>query len=63
MLSAGVAKVYCDLILGHSLQGMDVHYVVPDDDTLKQAMEKYTDWLDDKIAHALANVDQSVTKR
>ena len=60
MLRAGVSKVHCDLILGHSLQGMDVHYVVPDDDTLKQAMERYTNWLDDKIAHALASVDLSV---
>jgi integrase len=60
MLSAGASKIYCDLILGHSLQGMDVHYVVPDDETLRQAMAKYTDWLDDKIAHALASVDQTV---
>lgn len=60
MLSAGISKVHCDLILGHSLQGMDAHYVVPDDDTLKQAMERYTKWLDDKIAHVLASVDQSV---
>jgi hypothetical protein len=60
MLSAGVSKVYCDLILGHSLQGMDAHYIVPDDDTLRQAMERYTAWLDDRIAHVLAIVDQSV---
>ena len=60
MLSAGVSKVHCDLILGHSLQGMDVHYVVPDDDTLQQAMERYTDWLDNKIAQSLASVDPSV---
>jgi integrase len=60
MLSAGVSKVYCDLILGHSLQGMDAHYIVPDDDTLKQAMERYTNWLDNKIANSLANVDQNV---
>jgi integrase len=60
MLSAGVSKVHCDLILGHSLQGMDTHYIVPDDDALNKAMERYTKWLDDKIAHALASVDQSV---
>jgi hypothetical protein len=56
MLSAGVDKVHRDLILGHSLQGMDIHYMAPDDETLKEAMEKYTGWLDDQIA----NVDQSV---
>jgi integrase len=60
MLNAGVSKVHCDLILGHSLQGMDAHYIWPDDDTLRQAMERYTAWLDDRIAHALASVDQSV---
>jgi integrase len=60
MISAEVSKVHCDLILGHSLQGMDAHYVVPDDDALRQAMGKYTTWLDDKIADAVAIVDQSV---
>jgi integrase len=56
MLAAGVDKVHRDLILGHSLQGMDVHYMAPDGGTLKEAMGKYTRWLDDQIA----NVDQSV---
>lgn len=56
MLSAGVDKVHRDLILGHSLQGMDVHYMAPDDETLKKAMEKYTRWIDDQFQ----NVDQSV---
>lgn len=27
MTTAGVNKIYRDLILGHSLQGMDVHYI------------------------------------
>jgi len=56
MLEAGVDRVYRDKILGHSLQGMDVHYLAPSEDTLKQAMEKYTRWIDDQIS----NVDQSV---
>ena len=30
--------------------------MAPDDETLKEAMDKYTRWLDDQIA----NVDQSV---
>ncbi|MFC1534144.1 tyrosine-type recombinase/integrase [Thermodesulfobacteriota bacterium] len=46
MLKAGVDKVYRDLILGHSLTGMDVHYLSPTDNDLKRAIEKYTDWLD-----------------
>jgi integrase len=60
MLNAGVDKAHRDLILGHSLEGMDVHYIAPDEDTLTQAMEKYTRWLDDQIAHALASVDHPV---
>ena len=56
MLTAGVDKVHRDLILGHSLQGMDVHYMAPDEETLKEAMEKYTRWIDVQFQ----NVDQSV---
>jgi len=41
-------------------QGMDAHYIVPDDDALRKAMDKYTQWLDEKIEQMLANVDQSV---
>ena len=60
MTSAGVNKVYRDLILGHSLQGMDVHYISPSDDDLKQAMNKYTDWLDGQIEAVSQNADHSV---
>jgi hypothetical protein len=60
MQAAGVSKVCRDLILGHSLQGMDVHYIVPNEDTLKQAMDKYTAWLDEQIAIQFQNVDYSV---
>ena len=34
MLSAGVDKVYRDTILGHSLHGMDVHYMSPSEEDL-----------------------------
>lgn len=50
MLNASVDKVHRDLILGHSLKGMDVHYLAPSDDSLKRAMAKYTRWLDEQIA-------------
>jgi integrase len=50
MLAAGVDKAHRDTILGHSLQGMDVHYLVPTEENLKQAMTKYTDWLDRQFA-------------
>lgn len=56
MLDAGVDPVYRDLILGHSLKGMDRHYLSPSEDTLKEAMAKFTDWRD----RQLENVDQSV---
>ncbi|TDT90783.1 site-specific recombinase XerD [Pseudodesulfovibrio indicus] len=46
MLRAGVSKELRDTILGHSLEGMDVHYLVPSDSDLTQAMTEYTDWLD-----------------
>ena len=60
MPSAGVDPAHRDAILGHSLQGMDAHYIAPNDDSLMLAMEKYTGWLDDQIAHSIANVDQTV---
>lgn len=58
MLIAGVDKVFRDTILGHSLQGMDAHYISLDDKALKHAMGRYTTWLDDQLK--LQNVDQSV---
>jgi integrase len=50
MLAAGVDKTYRDLILGHSLEGMDRHYIKPSEETLRQAMARYTAWLDDQTA-------------
>ena len=58
MLKAGVDKVYRDTILGHSLEGMDSRYISLDDETLKQAMVKYTKWLDEQLE--LSNVDHFV---
>ena len=49
MLRAGVQKAYRDLILGHSLQGMDAYYISPDDETLKQAMNKYSTWIETEL--------------
>ena len=56
MLNAGIDKSHRDIILGHTLQGMDIYYLSPNEDILKQAMDQYTRWIDDQIA----NVDQSV---
>jgi integrase len=60
MLSAGVDKVYRDTILGHSLHGMDIHYLVPSEDDLHRAMSKYTEWLDGQLLANSAFVSQSV---
>jgi len=56
MLEAGVDKAYRDTLLGHSLQGMDVHYLVPS--RIQEAMAKYTAWLNEQIANVDQNVDQ-----
>jgi len=58
MVAAGVDKVYRDTILGHSLKGMDVHYIKPTEVDLTSAMDKYTQWIDDQIKKL--NVDQAV---
>ena len=62
MLKAGLEKEYRDTILGHSLKGMDVHYLVLDDKTLAEAMAKYTKWVDRNLETVSANVTHSVTQ-
>ena len=52
MLTIDVDKVYRNLTLGNSLKGMDVHYMAPTDDSLKEAMDKYTRWLDEQVEKA-----------
>ncbi len=61
MLNAGVDEVYRNLIVGHSLRGMDAHYMAPSDEDLHRAMARYTAWLDDQIARR--NVDRAVDQR
>ena len=58
MLEAGVDGVYRDTILGHTLKGMDTYYMQPSEQNLKDAMRKYTDWLDGQLENR--NVDQTV---
>ena len=54
MLNAGVDKVHRDVILGHSLEGMDAHYMAPTEEDLEAAMKQYTKWLDGQLAGAKA---------
>jgi integrase len=49
MLSAGIDKIYRDSILGHSITGMDVHYLAPTEDTLRKEMQRFTQWLDERL--------------
>lgn len=49
MLSVGVDEVHRDIILGHSLKGMDVHYMVSSEDELHEAMARYTEWVQNKL--------------
>jgi len=62
MLNAGVDKTYRDMILGQRLQSMDVHYLVPSEEDLMNAMEKYTLWLDDEIESAYKMLTNPLTK-
>jgi len=62
MVSAGVGGAIRDTILGHTLAGMDAHYVVPPEDDLSRAMTQFTEWLDNQITSRDQNHDQK-TKR
>ena len=58
MLNAGVDKIHRDVILGHALTGMDVHYISLSEEDLQRAMNRYTEWLDGQLF--LQCVDQNV---
>jgi len=62
MLNAGVDKVHRDIILGHSLHGMDVHYMSPSEDDLHRAMARYTEWLDGQLQSVSETVSKSIKK-
>lgn len=60
MVRAGVDKVYRDLILGHSRQGVDRNYIVEGqfEAELIRAMATYATWMDSERK----NVTQTVAK-
>ncbi len=62
MVNAGVDQVHRDIILGHSLTGMDVHYISPSEKDLHRAMSIYTAWLDGQMESVDQNVDQGTEK-
>jgi integrase len=60
MLRAGIDKALRDTLLGHSLKGMDEYYLKPSEEDLREAMDRYTEWLETQITEAVEIVDQSV---
>lgn len=46
------------LTLGHSLEGMGRHYIKPSEETLRQAMARYTAWMDEQLEPVDQTVDQ-----
>ena len=58
LLRAGVDKALRDTIVGHSLKGMDAYYLNPTDEDLKEAMEKYTAWIDTQFSNVTHLVTQ-----
>ena len=56
---AGVSESCRKAILGHSLEGMDRHYLRLNDEDLREAIDRYTAWIDEQIS----NVDQSVDQK
>jgi len=59
---AGVSESCRKAILGHSLEGMDRHYLRLNDEDLKAAMDDYTAWIDDQISNVDQTVDQARKK-
>jgi integrase len=62
MLRAGVDKALRDVILGHSLRGMDAYYLKPSDEDLQTAMGRYTAWLDAQMKNVAQNVAQKAKR-
>ena len=50
MEEAGIGEARRDAISGHSKKGMGAHYLFIPDESLRQAMDPYTAWLDEQVA-------------
>ncbi len=62
MSRAGIAKEYRDVIMGHSLKGMDAHYLRFSDEDLRRTMALYTEWLDAQLLAHSANASQNASQ-
>ena len=56
MLAVELKKEIGTRILGHSMKGIDRHYIIPNEDDLKKAMDQYTEWLDGQVEEIWENV-------
>jgi len=59
MDSAGVSESRRKTIMGHTLEGMDRHYIRPKDAELREAMDRFTAWFDARTANVTQNVTQT----
>lgn len=50
MLNAGLDKIHRDCIVCNSLDGMEAFYMSPSENDLKEAMKRFTNWLDNALA-------------
>ena len=57
-LAFNLNKAHRDMILGHILEGMDIHSLVSTEESLKATMDKYIEWLDDQFEAVSRNVDK-----
>lgn len=46
----------------YSLHGMDIHYLIPSEGDLMNAVEKFTLWLDEEIESTNKMLTKSLTK-
>ena len=49
MRNSGVEMAHMEMILGHSLRGMDVHYLVPPEEDLRKVMDRYMERQDGEL--------------
>lgn len=61
-IDRGIDNVYRDLILGHSLQGIDDHYKSPSEYDLHRAMARYTEWIGGKSISARVDLNVDLKK-
>lgn len=57
---AGVSESCRRSIMGHTLRGMDAHYLRLSDEDLRGAMDRPTAWIDDHFRSVAQTVAQAI---